>query len=162
MGEQIQLSLQLQRGDPVQLQGTGEKAEVFIDLRNGNLGNELEINGFNHLFEKHPHKSLQAECQSQGIKFHLMVTAIHGGDINGKMAFSIDVFPDLVVLGRKYDLFQLLKVGEQLDQFLRGVILLQGLFQLLNVGQASELKLGQIAIHLGKTKTIFLEKEPVQ
>ncbi len=63
------------------------------------IGDELKQNVY---------QGFQPKGQAEGIEFDLVITSIHGRDINGKMPFLVYVFSDVIGFRRKRQFFQMI------------------------------------------------------
>ena len=98
VGQQIQLALQLHRIDAVQAKGLVKQGESLINVVKRGPGDQAQIDLVHQLFEQHVDQGFDPEGKSQCIELAFVVTAVHGGDIDGNVAFFVYVRSDFVSL----------------------------------------------------------------
>ena len=129
MRQQIKVTFHFSRNNTIKVQGPVEQPQGIKDAGKRGPRDETRFYFFHHLLKKNIQKRFYAETEAEGIEFQFMITPVHGGNINGEMSFSIDIFTNIKSFRGKDETLELFKIAEQLEDLLPRVFLKKGLFE---------------------------------
>src|SRR5512143_91220 len=157
--KEFQLALEFRRPDAIQPQGLVEQLEGFVDLGKRGLGDQAEIDLLDQTLEQHVHHRLQSQGEPQAVEFHLVVAAVHGGDVDGNVPFLVDVLADLVDGFRRNDGLQLFEIAQDESKPPLRVGLSQRLFQAAQLRQRLGTQLRQVVLQFHDVEPVFLMQQ---